>query len=938
MLRLVLCIAALLSLLSGWGLSFVSAQTGTVTVRMALEQNPPLSGFKEDGKPDGLFVDLMNEVALQNNWQVEYISCPQAECQLMLDDHRADFMAPLAWSPERAKRYSFSKNEIVTNWGVVYARPGSRINSFLELQGRKIAGVPNDIHFLRLQEQLKIFDVKAEFVPYSSFDASFKALEEGKVDSAVVGRFFAMKRASFYQIEATPIIFNPIHVHIAISPHTRAELINSLDKSINQLKADKQSAYYRSIQQRLHQVRPIVVPLWLKLILPLLILLLLLSILNSWNLKRVVKAKTAEIDAQYRLYQGVFNSIFHLQGILAPDGTLLHANRASLEFAGVTEQEVAGKKFWDTPWWGHSEECREKLLLLIGEAVQGKPTEIETTHRNAAGELRNIDFNLIPLTDDRGNLLYLIAQGRDTTKRDQFEQELNSRNAFLNTLFNSIPFDLWVRDNEGRLVMQNRLHEEHYGDSLGATMAQSKLNPVLREVWKIYFEDALQGDKRDFEEREGSTIYRKIIAPIIENGKVTACFGLNIDITERYKMLQQVMESERRFKMLFDELPFIVTIKDPNSTVYRDVNRFYCEFNNVGKADVVGKRPTEIGNFIDEEQHEGIARELAKKGRVDLQEITIYRHDGAERIGLLSCRIMRLAGLPSNLTVIQDVTELKEAELALRTAREREQSLMLQNEKMIMIGGMAAGMAHEINNPAGIISQELQNLKRRLSPELPANRAVASRLGVEIESLNNYLITREIPLFIEHIDQGVRRICGIVSNMLQFSSQDGQILRPAKIADLLHHALELAGNDYDLRKIYDFKGIEVSIDADPNLKPVYLIITEIEQVLINLLKNAAQAMYGQQKERKIKVTAGLQYSWATIRVEDNGPGIPGELQMRIFEPFFTTKDIGTGTGLGLAISYAIVVEHHKGRIEVSSVPDGGACFTIWLPVQEELST
>lgn len=935
MFRILLVISLLLSIVSGWGCSSASAQPEAVKVRMALEQNPPLAGFTEQGKPDGLFVDLMNEIALQNNWQVQYISCSQAECLAMLDDHRADFMAPLAWSPERAKWYKFSKNDIVTNWGVVYARPGSRINSFLELQGRKIAGVPNDIHFLRLQEQLKIFGVKAEFVSYPSFDAGFKAIEEGKADTAVVGRFFAMKSAAKYKIEATPIIFNPIHVHIAISPYTSQELINSLDKSLSQLKSDKQSLYYRAIQQRLYPDKPSVFLFWLKLLLTLLVFLLILFFFNFQNLKRVVKTKTVEINAQSRLYQAVFNSILHLQGILAPDGTLLHANRASLEFAGITEEDVIGKKFWDTPWWGHSEECREKLLLLIDECIQGKPVAMETTHRDAAGELRDIAFNLIPLLDDNGKPLYLIAQGRDISKRVQFEQALNSQNAFLGALFNSIPFDLWVRDAEGRLLMQNHLNEAHYSNILGTTLDASNLSAIVKEVWKSYILDAMRGDTLDIEEREGSKIYRKIVAPVFDNGKVTACFGLNIDITERYRMLREVMESERRFKMLFDELPFILTLKEPNTTQYMDVNRFYCEFNKVEKADVIGKRPTEIGIFIDEQQHAEIAHELAQRGRVVMREVKITRHDGVKRAGILSCSIVKLAGVPCNLTVIQDITELREAELALQKAREREQSLVLQNEKMLMIGGMAAGMAHEINNPAGIIAQELQNLKRRLSPELPGNRALALKLGIDIDLLSAYLDSREIPVFMDHIDQGVRRICAIVSSMLQFSRQEGQTLRPAEITDVLHHALELAANDNKLRNNYDFKGIDISIEADPDLKPVYMIITEIEQVLINLIKNAAQAIYGQQKERRIRIVSRQQDGWATIMIQDNGPGIPEDLQTRIFEPFFTSKDIGMGTGLGLAISYMIVVEHHKGRIELSSPPEGGACFTIWLPVEEE---
>ncbi len=936
MLRFFLFITALLSLLFCMSTNSVSARQGDLTVRMALEQNPPLAGFAENGRPDGLFVDLMNEVALQNNWKVEYISCAQVECLAMIEEHRADFMAPLAWSPERAKRYNFTKSDIVTNWGVVYACPSCGINSFLELQGRKIAGVPNDIHFLRLKEQLRLFGVKADFVPYPNFDASFKAIEEGKADAAVVGRFFAMQRASLYQIEPTPIIFNPIHVHIAISPATNPELIAALDKTIEKLKADKQSVYHSSIQKHLHPVKRFVIPLWVKLVLPVTLLLLLLSILNSWNLKRVVHAKTAEIDAQYRLYRGVFDNVLHMQGVLSPDGILLHVNRKALEFAGVKEGDVVGKKFWETPWWGHSDKCRDKLFTLIEKSSSGEVLSMDTTHINAAGELRAIHFSLIPLLDEQGRVLYLIAQGRDRTERHYFEQELNSRNAFMNTFFNSIPFELWVRDCKGRLVMQNHLHEEHYGEDLGTTIADCRLDQMVKNAWQINLEEAIRGETIDIEEREGPKIYRKIIAPIIEQDTVTACLGLNIDITERYKMLQQVMESERRFKMLFDELPFIVTIKEPNSAEYINVNRFYCEFNNVEKADVIGKRPPEIGMFIDKEQHRSIKQELEKSGRVDLKEIIINRHDGSKRTGLLSCRLVTLAGIPSNLTVIQDITELKEAELALRKAKEREQSLMLQNEKMLMIGGMAAGMAHEINNPAGIIAQELQNLKRRLSPSLPANRAVAEQLKVDIEGINSYLQLREIPDFIEHIDEGVRRISTIVNNMLQFSRQDIKIQLVSDIEYIINHSLDLAGSDYDLRNHYDFKGISVTIETEKNLPPVWVIVTEIEQVLINLIKNAAQSLYGFIEDRRISIITTRNNDWITLKIRDNGPGIPEELQSRIFEPFFTTKDVGMGTGLGLAISYAIVSDHHKGRLEVSSTLGTGTCFTVWLPISKEI--
>jgi signal transduction histidine kinase len=110
---------------------------------------------------------------------------------------------------------------------------------------------------------------------------------------------------------------------------------------------------------------------------------------------------------------------------------------------------------------------------------------------------------------------------------------------------------------------------------------------------------------------------------------------------------------------------------------------------------------------------------------------------------------------------------------------------------------------------------------------------------------------------------------------------------------------------------------------------------ELEQVLLNLLKNAAQALAFVQKERQPCITLRTRVSgdWAVIEVEDNGPGIPKELQRRIFEPFFTTKEVGIGTGLGLSVSYAIITNNHHGRLEVSSQPDEGTCFTMHLPLQ-----
>src|SRR5699024_3465175 len=130
-----------------------------------------------------------------------------------------------------------------------------------------------------------------------------------------------------------------------------------------------------------------------------------------------------------------------------------------------------------------------------------------------------------------------------------------------------------------------------------------------------------------------------------------------------------------------------------------------------------------------------------------------------------------------------------------------------------------------------------------------------------------------------------------------------------------------------------FKGLRIERDFDPELGKVPCIANELEQVLLNLLKNAAQAIHPRDDGR-ILIRTRLSPPWAEIQVEDNGMGMPEAVRKRIFEPFFTTKEVGDGTGLGLSVSYFIITNNHKGQMEVASMPGQGTQFTLRLPLAE----
>jgi two-component system, NtrC family, sensor kinase len=232
--------------------------------------------------------------------------------------------------------------------------------------------------------------------------------------------------------------------------------------------------------------------------------------------------------------------------------------------------------------------------------------------------------------------------------------------------------------------------------------------------------------------------------------------------------------------------------------------------------------------------------------------------------------------------------------------------------------------------------QGLQNAIRRISPDLEANRRVARECGVELEAMGNYLEKRGILRYFDGMRDAGSRAARIVANMLNFSRKSESNRVPVEINDLIDQVLELAGSDYDLKKQYDFRRIHIVRDYGDGLPRVYCITTEIEQVLLNLLRNAAQAMAEMQEtqESRIIIRTRKEEGHMVIEIEDNGPGIDEGGRKQVFEPFFTTKAVGIGTGLGLSVSFFIVANNHNGTLSVESEREKGARFIIRLPLAE----
>ncbi len=268
------------------------------------------------------------------------------------------------------------------------------------------------------------------------------------------------------------------------------------------------------------------------------------------------------------------------------------------------------------------------------------------------------------------------------------------------------------------------------------------------------------------------------------------------------------------------------------------------------------------------------------------------------------------------------------------TDQVRLEEMMIQSERMLSIGGLAAGMAHEINNPLAGMMQNAQVIYNRVTQDIKANLDAAEEIGISMDDIRSYMEKRDILQKLNLITQTGSRAAKIVTNMLGFARKSDSLLEAHDLSTILKKTVELARSDYNLKKRYDFKLIKIKEEFDPSTPLILCDKNKIQQVFLNILKNGAEAMFDIKEETFLPQFILRVYKegrFACVEIEDNGPGIEEETRKRLFEPFFTTKAVGEGTGLGLSVSYFIIVKDHKGEMMVESTPQKNTKFIIKLP-------
>jgi len=368
-----------------------------------------------------------------------------------------------------------------------------------------------------------------------------------------------------------------------------------------------------------------------------------------------------------------------------------------------------------------------------------------------------------------------------------------------------------------------------------------------------------------------------------------------------------------------------------------EVNSSLCHFAGKTAAELEGRPLYDI--FADTTEQARAREVFARFGKdgVHDQEFFLRAGDGSTVPVSINCtpRLSQTGKLMGMVVTGRPVGELRKAYQALRQAHDdlkRTQGQLLHAEKMISLGRLVAGVAHELNNTISFVLGNVLSLKRyaqRLEGYLEAVHATAAADDETLREARRELrierILADMPALIDGMIEGAERTRDIVDALKRFAAVDKMMPEQVNINEVIERSV---------RWVVQSASAKVAVDVD---LPSDLRCTgssgQLQQVAMNLVQNACDAM-ASQDDARLRISGTVADGMVRLRFSDNGPGISDSDLGHLFEPFFTTKPVGQGTGLGLSISYAIV-ERHGGKLTASNEASGGATFILSLPVQSQ---
>ncbi|MGB9628316.1 MAG: PAS domain S-box protein [Thermodesulfobacteriota bacterium] len=586
------------------------------------------------------------------------------------------------------------------------------------------------------------------------------------------------------------------------------------------------------------------------------------------------------------------------------DSRIEFANTMASEILGLPKDQILGKEFFSLI--GKRDEEFLEEMVLKGEGMGEKVcTEMELI--TPQGQVKDAEVCVAPTRSDDGRIK-TYAYIRDITERKKFEKELKASEEKYRRLFERVRHGLFISTKEGRFVDCNQA----LLDILGYTTKEEFLNldiakdlyvnPMDRKTFQELVEKT--GYVKDFEvefkKKNGQKITVLLTATAVkdEKGQTIGYEGLNIDISDRKRMEKELKEANEFLMNLIESSVDGIIVTDMKGEIL---------IFNKGAENILGYKSEEVVGKMNIRSiyQPGVAEEVMAKlrspeyggvGKLTSFPIIHKRKDGELVEGDLSAALI----YDDEGKEVASVGIFKDLRERLKMERELQkvQQALLQSEKLAAMGRLTSQIAHELNNPIYGIMNTLELLKTEIPPTSKRRRILDLSLSE------------------------AQRLAEMLRNMLSFSKPEEETRRPVRINELVEGILLVM--DKQMRE----SNIKIETSFDGQIPEVMASTNQMRQVLLNMFKNAKEAM---PRGGTLTVQTRREDNKISIHIQDTGMGIPEGIRDKIFDAFFTTKQAVKGVGLGLSVCYGIIKDH-GGEIKVESEEGKGTRFTIFLPI------
>ena len=640
------------------------------------------------------------------------------------------------------------------------------------------------------------------------------------------------------------------------------------------------------------------------------------------------------------------------------DGVYIGCNTAFCDFLGKPKREIIGRSVFEVAspedaslYWNMDRE----LFAKGGSQIYQKRIPLLN------GDFKVVRFEKAVYYHTDGSQAGIVGSIFDLTDIIRAEERLQREHQLVTTLVNMLPEMICVKDRELRYLVVNQSFAEYVGapdpDACkgkwdGDYMPEEEwLNDAREEQALLENGRLIAREEKVQAPQSGENLWlRTMKVPLRGNGSdIVGLVVQRTDITQSKSLERKLVQLE---SIVNDSTSIALLIECSQNWPIAFISENVFQFGytamelydgKVSFFDLIHKEDRErIRTDYESMVNDGI-REMVREYRITTRSgIVRWIEDRRKLLRNPLGRITHLQGILTDITRRKlDEEKHKLMDVQLRQA-----------QKLEAIGQLAAGIAHEINTPVQFIGDNIRFLHdvceqigplmnvlsdfKSASTQVKAGPEMINRITGAVEPMDVDFLQEEMPQAIFQTSDGVRRISEIVRAMKEFSHPGAAGYSLIDINHTLENAVTVSRNEW--KYVAD-----IETDLDPSLPLVPCLATQLNQAILNILVNAAQAIgesvnKGKSERGKIGISTRKSQDFVTIQISDTGPGIPDKIRERVFEPFFTTKDVGKGTGQGLTIAYDVVTRLHHGKLGFESKTGEGTTFTIQLPLVQPRSS